>query len=108
MRVDTQTTSGNLPGKEFNCPSCRCLYRIYFVAAVLSLIYPNFILQSYAQDGKNWNDNASCYVYRHNQRYLLTIWNVERGENLYFLKRRRTDNETRRDCFVNMPMRRST
>ena len=83
VRVDT---SGNLQGKGFNCPSCRCLYRINFVVIVLSLIYPNFILQSYAQDGKNWNDNASCYVYRHNQRHLLTIRNVERGEKLILPK----------------------
>ena len=44
MRVVTQSTFGNLQWRQFNCSSCRCLYRINFVV-VLFVIYPNIILQ---------------------------------------------------------------
>ena len=36
---------GNLQCRKFNCSSCRCLYCIEIFVVVLSLIYPNIILQ---------------------------------------------------------------
>ena len=45
VRVDTQTTFGNLQCRQFNCSSCRCLYRIKYFVVVLFVIYPNIILQ---------------------------------------------------------------
>ena len=43
--LDTQTIFGNLQCRKFNCSSCRCLYRIEIFVVVVSLIYPNIILQ---------------------------------------------------------------
>jgi hypothetical protein len=43
-------------------------------------------LLRYVQDGKNWNRFNACYIYRHNQLYLLTIRKVERGEELVLPK----------------------
>ena len=39
--------------------------REYQCLIVVQCFCVMFFLQSYAQDGKNWSDNA-CYVYRHN------------------------------------------